>query len=119
MNIITSVYSDERSKGFHLTPFQQFWIPDENSPEQHERLYSEIYTLDVAIEYQRSIDILPRLEGDDLERVVIPLMFASDTSPALAPHLSGRSMLDSVARPNTTVPNHLRMQHTTLRMCPQ
>ena len=80
LNIITTVYSDERSKGFHFTPFQQFWIPDESSPEQRERIYSEIYTSDVAIEYQRSIDILPRIESDNLERVVIPLMFASDSA---------------------------------------
>ena len=80
MNIITTVYGDEGSKGFHFTPFEQFWIPDDNNPEQYERLYSEIYTSDIAHKYQQSVDALPRLEGDDLERVVIPLMFASDSA---------------------------------------
>jgi hypothetical protein len=80
MNIITTVFGDEGSKGFHFTPFKQFWIPDDNNPEQFERLYSEIYTSDIAHEYQQSVDALPRLEGDDLERVVIPLMFASDSA---------------------------------------
>lgn len=80
MNILTTVFSDEGSKGFHFTPFKQFWIPNDNNPEQHKRLYSEIYTSDITLEYQQSVDALPRLEGDDLERVVIPLMFASDTA---------------------------------------
>ena len=80
MNIIMTVYGDEGSKRFHFTPFKQFWIPDETNPDQHERIYSEIYTSDIAYEYQQSVDALPRLEGDDLERVVIPLMFASDSA---------------------------------------
>jgi hypothetical protein len=80
MSIITTVFGDESSKGFHFTPFKQFWIPDDNNPEQTERLYSEIYTSDIAHECQQSVDASPRLEGDDLERVVIPLMFASDST---------------------------------------
>jgi hypothetical protein len=80
INIIKRVYGDEGSNRFHFTPFKQFWIPDDANPGQHERLYSEIYTSDIAYEYQQSVDALPRLEGDDLERVVIPLMFASDSA---------------------------------------
>jgi hypothetical protein len=80
INIITTVYGDKVSKGFHFTPFKQFWIPDDDNPEQCERLYSEIYTSDIAYEYQESVNALPHLEGDDLERVVIPLMFASDSA---------------------------------------
>ena len=80
MNIITTVFGNEGSKGFHFTPFKQFWIPDDINPGQPERLYSEIYTSDIVHEYQQSLDALPRLEDDDLERIIIPLMFASDAT---------------------------------------
>lgn len=80
MSVIKTVYGNEISKGFHFTPFKQFWIPVSDNPDQSERLYSEIYTSDIAHEYQQSVDALPRLEGDELERVIIPLMFASDSA---------------------------------------
>jgi hypothetical protein len=80
IDVITAIFQDEGSKSFHFSPFQQYWIPDDDDPEQYERLYSEMYTTDTVLDSQIEVEALPREDGDNLERVVIPLMLASDSA---------------------------------------
>ncbi|KAI0245402.1 hypothetical protein BJV78DRAFT_1277433 [Lactifluus subvellereus] len=77
IDIITAIFQDEASKSFHFSPFKQYWIPDDDNPE-YERLYSEMYMSDTALDCQREVEALPHEDGDNLERVIIPLMLASD-----------------------------------------
>ena len=80
VDIITTVFQDEGSESFHFSPFQQYWIPDDDVPEQYECLYSVMYTSDTTLDFQGEVEALPHEDGDNLERVVIPLMLASDSA---------------------------------------
>ncbi|KAF8123642.1 hypothetical protein EV363DRAFT_1176204 [Boletus edulis] len=81
MDIITSVFEDEVSTTFHMTPFEEYWkFSDVDEPI---KVFGEAYTSPAYLEADREVHALPREPGDDLERVVAPLMLWSD-----ATHLS-------------------------------
>ena len=77
INIIKSVFRDEVSKTFHLTPFEEYWKSADGCTL---RVYSEAYTSPEMLEAHAEINSLPKEAGDAYECVVIPLMFWSDAT---------------------------------------
>ena len=56
------------------------WCPNPDKPHEHQRIYADAYMSDLMIQAQTTIDALPHAEGDTKERVVLGLMFASDSA---------------------------------------
>jgi hypothetical protein len=63
---------------FHLEPYELYWQPNEHC--KPVRVHGELYTSDAFIETHRSIQDSPGEPGCDLPRVVVGLMFASDST---------------------------------------
>jgi hypothetical protein len=63
---------------FHLEPYKLYWQP--NEPCEPVRVHGELYTSDAFIEAHYSIQDSPGEPGCDLPRVVVGLMFASDST---------------------------------------
>lgn len=78
--IIEEAFSKEKASNFHLTPFHHYWQPTPDSPPQ--RIRDEIYTNDKHCRMHEEVNALPREPDDeeDYERVVVPLMFWSDST---------------------------------------
>ncbi|KAH7921017.1 hypothetical protein BV22DRAFT_1107414 [Leucogyrophana mollusca] len=76
-DIITSVFQDDVSTTFHMTPFRQYWKVSE---ERTIEVFSEAYTSSPMLDAYEEINALPREPGDDLERVVASLMLWSDST---------------------------------------
>ncbi len=79
-DIVTNVCKSEAAATFHFTPYTMHWVPDLNQPDKLERVYSDMYMSDAMIQAQTQVDSLPRVDGDNKERVVIGLMLASDSA---------------------------------------
>ncbi|KDR69150.1 hypothetical protein GALMADRAFT_230924 [Galerina marginata CBS 339.88] len=78
IEVIKAALEDPASKCFHYTPFKQFWKP---TPESEPiRVYDEIYASDAMVEAHEAIQNLPAEPGCTLERVIIALMFWSDST---------------------------------------
>ena len=77
VNIIKSVLSDEISKLFHVTPFEEYWT---SADDRKLRVYSEVYMSQEMLKAHAEVNTLPREAGDTYEHVVIPLMFWSDAT---------------------------------------
>lgn len=77
INIIKSVFEDDISSTFHMTPFEQFW---ETTDKRILKVYSEAYSSPVILDAYKEITALPRAPGDNYERVVASLMLWSDAT---------------------------------------
>jgi hypothetical protein len=63
---------------FHFDPFEVHWQPDLESPPQ--RVYSELYNSDAFMKAHRELQDSPQPAGCHLPRVVVGLMFWSDST---------------------------------------
>lgn len=64
INIIKSVFEDDISSTFHMTPFEQFW---ETTDKRILKVYSEAYSSPVILDAYKEITALPRAPGDNYE----------------------------------------------------
>jgi len=76
-SIIRSTFEDDISKTFHFTPYSQYWKVSDTKTVQ---VFSEAYSSPAMLDVYTKINALPREPGDDLERVVAPLMMWSDAT---------------------------------------
>ncbi|KAJ7503573.1 hypothetical protein B0H11DRAFT_1710692 [Mycena galericulata] len=76
--VIKSAIQDPMSRHFHFTPFKQFHKPGPDAVPS--RVYDEIYSSDAMIEAYEDIQKLPAEPECTLERVVLSLMFWSDST---------------------------------------
>ena len=76
IDIIKNVYTSDVASTFHTTPFRQLWTTSDN---RIVNVYSELYSSPALLDAYQEINALPRDPGDDLERVVVPLMMWSDS----------------------------------------
>ena len=76
-DIIKAVFEGEDGHTFHMTPFRQQWTTADNHTVN---VYSEIYSSPALLDAHKEINALPRVPGDNLERVVAPLMMWSDST---------------------------------------
>jgi hypothetical protein len=65
-------------QNFHYEPFELLWKPADDSVET--RVHGELYTSPAFIEAHRDLQDSPREPGCDLPRVVVALMFWSDST---------------------------------------
>ena len=63
-DIIKSVFTDNISSTFHITPFEQFWTTVDG---RKVRIYSDAYTSTRMLDAHKEINSLPREPGDDYE----------------------------------------------------
>ncbi|KAJ7053136.1 hypothetical protein C8F01DRAFT_1375308 [Mycena amicta] len=63
---------------FHYTPFKQFWVASPGAKPQ--RVHDEIYSSDAMVEAYKELHSKPPAPGCSLERVILPLMFWSDST---------------------------------------
>ncbi|KAF8833518.1 hypothetical protein BDN67DRAFT_916809 [Paxillus ammoniavirescens] len=76
-DIIQSIFEDNISSTFHMTPLEQFW---KTSDEHVLMVYSEAYSSPAMLDAYKEINTLPRGSGDNYEWVVASLMLWSDTT---------------------------------------
>jgi hypothetical protein len=76
-DIIKSVFADDISSTFHITPFEQFWTTADG---RNVHVYSETYMSARMLDAHKEINSLPREPGDEYERVVASLMLWSDAT---------------------------------------
>ncbi|KAF8551518.1 hypothetical protein OG21DRAFT_1417846, partial [Imleria badia] len=76
--IITSMFEDKISTTFHMTPFEEYW--KFSDMDELTKVFSEAYSSPAHLEAYQEVNAIPRVPGDDLERVVAPLMFWSDAT---------------------------------------
>ena len=79
VDVVTTAFQDpEIFPTLHLTPYKEYWILGEgNSPE---RVYGEMYTSDAFFDAWDSVQSQTDTAGDDLECVMVALMFWSDST---------------------------------------
>jgi hypothetical protein len=77
VEVIKAAFTEEGAAHFHLSPFEEYWTPSEDS--EPERLYSEIYNSDAFLNEQAKINSQPRPDCD-LEAVIAPLLLWSDST---------------------------------------
>ncbi|RDB29365.1 hypothetical protein Hypma_014984 [Hypsizygus marmoreus] len=80
VEVIKSVFSDRDSRSFHYTPFKQWWSPPSDPDADPQRICDEIYSSDAMIQEHMSLQQQPPEPGCSLERVVVALMFWSDST---------------------------------------
>ncbi|KAJ7458562.1 hypothetical protein FB451DRAFT_1142228 [Mycena latifolia] len=78
VEVIKSAVRDVGDRCFHYTPFKQFWSPSPGSEPQ--RIYDEIYSSEAMVEAHTALQNQPREPDCTLERVVLSLMFWSDST---------------------------------------
>ncbi|KAI0316147.1 hypothetical protein OF83DRAFT_1128468 [Amylostereum chailletii] len=78
VDTIVNTFESDTARTFHMTPFEHFWQPGPDEPTQ--RVYSEVYSADAMLEAYAEVQALPRAPGDDLERVVAGMLYASDST---------------------------------------
>ncbi|KAK7020396.1 hypothetical protein R3P38DRAFT_3549619 [Favolaschia claudopus] len=76
--VIRSAILNGISRRFHFTPFRQFHKSDPNAAPT--RVYDEIYSSEAMIEAYEKLQSQPREPGCTLERVVLALMWWSDST---------------------------------------
>jgi hypothetical protein len=78
VEVIKSAIHDVGDRCFHYTPFKKFWQPTlDGSPQ---RVYDEIYSSNAMVEAHTALQNQPREPGCTLERVVLALMWWSDST---------------------------------------
>jgi hypothetical protein len=78
VEVIKSAIRDAGARCFHYTPFRQFWAGAPDQPPQ--RIYDEIYSSEAMAEAHTTLHKQPREPGCMLERVILSLMFWSDST---------------------------------------
>ncbi|KAJ7104784.1 hypothetical protein C8R44DRAFT_639959 [Mycena epipterygia] len=78
VEVIKGAVRDAGDRCFHYTPFKQFWTPSPGSPPQ--RIYDEIYSSEAMVEAYTALKNKPREPGCTLERVILSLMWWSDST---------------------------------------
>jgi hypothetical protein len=68
----------DHDQNFHYEPFELFWKPTDDSVET--RVHGELYTSPAFLEAYRSLQDSPREPGCDFPRVVVAMMFWSDST---------------------------------------
>ncbi|KAJ6486359.1 hypothetical protein C8R47DRAFT_979709 [Mycena vitilis] len=76
--VLKSAIHDTMSRHFHFTPFKQFHKPHPDA--EPSRVYDEIYSSDAMIEEYEKLQTQPGELGCELERVILCLMFWSDST---------------------------------------
>ncbi|KAI9568361.1 hypothetical protein HD554DRAFT_2022248 [Boletus coccyginus] len=76
-DIIVSILQDQISTMFHMTPYEEYWNAGDHEPIQ---VFHEAYFSSQLIDAYCKVNFLPRNPGDDLERIVIPLMLWSNAT---------------------------------------
>ncbi|KAJ7141092.1 hypothetical protein C8R44DRAFT_596097, partial [Mycena epipterygia] len=75
---IKSALEDPSSRHFHYTPFKHYWQPSPDEPAQ--RIYDEIYSSNAFIQAHEKLQRQPAEPNCTLERVVLALMWWSDST---------------------------------------
>ena len=78
LDVVRAVFAEASLKNFHLTPFKKLWKSPLTGREQ--RVYDELYTSDTWNQAQDEIMKQRRDDGCKLERVIVGLMFWSDST---------------------------------------
>lgn len=78
VEVIKSAIQNAGSRCFHYTPFKQFWTSSSRSLPQ--RIFDEIYSSDAMIDAYTTLQKQLPEPGCTLERVVLGLMFWSDST---------------------------------------
>ncbi|KAK7054049.1 hypothetical protein R3P38DRAFT_2500851 [Favolaschia claudopus] len=78
VEVIKAAIRDVGDRCFHYTPFKHFWQPTRDGPPQ--RVYDEIYSSEAMVEAHTALQNQPREPGCTLERVVLALMWWSDST---------------------------------------
>ncbi|KAJ7477578.1 hypothetical protein FB451DRAFT_1032783 [Mycena latifolia] len=76
--VIKSAIQDTMSRHFHFTPFKQYHKTHPDA--EPSRVHDEIYSSDAMIEAYEQLQSQPGEPGCDLERVVLGLMWWSDST---------------------------------------
>lgn len=74
---IMTALQDVAAARFHYSPFKRIWVTPSG---QEQRCYDEVYTSDAHIEAHHTLQKQPNEEGCKLEKVVLALMFWSDST---------------------------------------
>lgn len=77
VEVIKAAFTEQCATQFHLSPFEEYWKPSEDS--EPERLYSEIYNSDAFLAEQTKINSQPHSDCD-LEAIITPLLIWSDST---------------------------------------
>ncbi|KAF7300934.1 hypothetical protein MIND_00656300 [Mycena indigotica] len=78
VDVIKAAIINGGARCFHYTPFKQFWLPSQDS--QPQRVYDEIYSSDAMVQAYEELHQQPPKQECTLERVILPLMFWSDST---------------------------------------
>lgn len=78
VEVIKSAVQTAGARCFHYTPFKQFWRSSPDGPP--ERVSDEIYSSDAMVEAHTALQKQPREPNCALERVVLALMWWSDST---------------------------------------
>ncbi|OSX62623.1 hypothetical protein POSPLADRAFT_1117667, partial [Postia placenta MAD-698-R-SB12] len=75
--VIRSAFAEPLARQFHLFPFKLLW--QSTSASHTERVYDELYTSDAWLQAHDDLQRQPPEPGCQLERVIVGLMFWSDS----------------------------------------
>ncbi|KAJ7469129.1 hypothetical protein FB451DRAFT_1038834, partial [Mycena latifolia] len=78
VEVIKSAVQNAAARTFHYTPFKQFW-KSSSADDPPQRIFDEIYSSDAMVEAHTTLHKQPPEPGCKLERVVLSLMFWSDS----------------------------------------
>ncbi|KAI0315729.1 hypothetical protein OF83DRAFT_1061560, partial [Amylostereum chailletii] len=80
LDVVMQVFESSTATTLHMTPFQQYWLPDEEGGPT-ERIHSDMYNSDAMLEAHEAVQKLP-LEPDEanVERVVVAVTSRSDAT---------------------------------------
>lgn len=77
LGVLKSALADVTALRFHFSPFKRFW----KQPSGHEeRCFDELYTSDAWLEEHDRLEKQPNEPGCKLEKVILGLMFWSDST---------------------------------------
>jgi hypothetical protein len=77
LHVMKAALKDITARHFHFSPFKRFW---KTSTGTEERCFDEVYTSDVFLEANEKLQQQPNEDGCKLEKVVLGLMFWSDST---------------------------------------
>jgi hypothetical protein len=78
VEVIKTAIEEAGDRCFHYTPFKQYWSP--NPAKTPQRVYDEVYSSPAMVQEHTAIQNQPAEPGCLLERVVLCLMFWSDST---------------------------------------